>query len=316
MKKSILALSLALLFLCGCSAPAVDLRFPTASTTGALYPLGGALATLWNDDISNMRVSAQASAGGVENLNLLESDDAELGFAVTSIAYESYTGTGQFEDRPNDKLRVLAGLYYNPNQVVVTKSCGADSLSDLSGLRFAPGAPGSTTTQECQLHIEAAGLTYPDCIDAQFVGFTESVDLMRDRRLDGAWIMAGLGNAAVTEMLTTADGRLLSIDEDVITALRDAHPWYARYVIPAGTYPGQDAPVTTTAVKLCLFCSADMDEDTAYALVKSFWEHLSELQESSAALAGLTSADAVTDLASLPLHPGAEKYYKEIKVLD
>lgn len=316
MKKSLLALSLALMLLCGCSAAAdTDVRFPTAATTGTLYPLGGALSNLWNKEIDGIRVSAQASAGGVENLNLLRSGDAELGFAVTSIAYESYTGSGQFKTA-DENLRVLAGLYYNPNQIVVTKDSGADTLSDLSDLRFAPGAPGSTTTQECKLHLEAAGLTYPDSLKAQFVGFTEAVDLMHDRRLDGAWIMAGLGNAAVTEMLSTADGKLLSVDDAVITALQKDYPWYARFVIPAGTYPGQEEDVTTTAVKLCLLCSAELDDDTAYALVKSFWENLTDLQKSSAALEGLTGADAVTDLASLPLHPGAERYYREIGILD
>lgn len=314
--KKLLAVSLALLLLCGCASSVADLRFPTAATTGALYPIGGALAELWNKNVKNVRVSAQASAGGLENLNLLRSGDAELGFAVTSILCQSYTGTGSFDGQQNDKLRVLTGLYYNPNQIVVTEDCGAESLRDLDGLRFAPGAPGSTTTQECELHLTAAGLKYPDCLKAQFVGFTEATDLMRNRQLDGAWIMAGLGNAAVTEMLSTCGGRLLPVDDATIAALQAEYPWYARFTIPAGTYEGQDADVQTTAIKLVLFCSADLADDTAYALVKTFWENIDTLSESYAALKGLTVADAVTDLAGVPLHDGAAKYYREAGVLD
>ena len=314
--KKLLVLSMTLLMLWGCAAPAADLRFPTAATTGALYPIGGALAALWNEEVPGVRVSAQASAGGLENLNLLKSGDAELGFAVTSILYQSYTGAGSFEGQENAGLRVLTGLYYNPNQIVVTESCGAESLADLAGLRFAPGAPGSTTTQECELHLTAAGLTYPDDLQAQFVGFTEATDLMRNRQLDGAWVMAGLGNAAVTEMLSTCGGRLLPVEDGIVTALQADYPWYARFTIPAGTYEGQEEDVPTTAIKLVLFCSADLPDDTAYALARSFWAHIDELGESYAALRGLTVADAVTDLAGVPLHDGAARYYREAGVLE
>ena len=97
---------------------------------------------------------------------------------------------------------------------------------------------------------------------------------MRNRQLDGAWIMAGLGNAAVTEMTATADGRLLSMDDSLIDALQQKYPWYARYVIPAGTYAGQEQDVTTTAIKLALFCSAQLDEQTAYDLARVMWKIL------------------------------------------
>ena len=314
MNRRILSLLAALLLLTGCAAPTSELReirISTAATTGALYPLGGALASLWGEKLENARVTAQASAGGIENLRLLAQGETELGFAVTSLLWEAQNGEGSFAGEPNDKLRVLAGLYYNPNQVVVTRSSGVTSLSQLQGLRFAAGAAGSTTAVETELHLTAAGLRYPDEIDAQFIGFTEAVELMRNRQLDGAWIMAGLGNAAVTEMTATAGGRLVPMEEELIAEMCRLHPWYARYVIPAGTYAGQEEDVPTTAIKLALFCSADLDEQTAYELTRALWENLDALSQATSSLAGVTVEQAVTDLAGVPLHDGAARYYAE-----
>jgi TRAP transporter TAXI family solute receptor len=318
--KKLTALILALC-LCaavsGCSAgqkPA--LSFSPAAPPGALYPLGATLANLWNETLTDVSVTSEASGGGLDNLNFLYDGEADLGFAVTSIMYESYNGTGSFEGRANEKLRVVAGLYYNPNQLVAAKDSGIESMADIAGKRFALGAPGSTTLVESELHLEAAGVAYPDGFTPSYVGFTEAIDLIRNRQLDAAWIMAGVPNAAVTEITSTAGGRLVSIDEDVIDSLMEQYPWYARYTIPAGTYAGQDADVTTTAIKLCLFCSADLDDDIVYELTKTFWEHLDEVMATNAALSAVTAEDAVTALAGLPIHDGAARYYKEIGLLE
>ena len=184
-------------------------------------------------------------------------------------------------------------------------------MEDLEGLRFAPGTAGSTTSVETEIHLEQLGIDYPDGIRAQFVGFTEAVELMRNRQLDGAWVMAGLGNAAVTEIMATADGRLLSMDDSLIEALQEKYPWYACYVIPAGTYANQEEDVVTSAIKLALFCSAELDEQTAYELTRIMWENMDTLQQSIPALEGVELQDAVTDLAQIPLHEGARRYYEE-----
>ena len=314
MKKILLLALAAALLLAGCTKegkPTQEIRLSTAATTGALYPLGGALASLWGENLEGVRVTAQASAGGIENLRLLAEGEAELGFAVTSLLWEAQQGEGSFEGAPNDQIRVLAGLYYNPNQVVVTEQSGAQAMEDLEGLRFAPGTAGSTTSVETEIHLEQLGSDYPDGIQAQVVGFTEAVERMRNRQLDGAWIMAGLGNAAVTEIMATADGRLLSMDDSLIEALQEKYPWYARYVIPAGTYANQEEDVVTSAIKLALFCSAELDEQTAYELTRIMWENMDTLQQSIPALEGVELQDAVTDLAQIPLHEGARRYYEE-----
>lgn len=291
------------------------INFPTAATTGAVYPLGSAMSNLWNTKLPNVRASAQASAGGIANLNMLADGEAQLGVAVTSIMYESFNGIGSFEGRANPNLRVMIGLYSNPNQVVVTENSDIDSLTDLEGKRFASGAPGSTTEVETSLHLKASGVNYPDALRVQYVGFTEAIDLMRNKQLDGAWIMAGIPNAAVTEMLSTAGGKLVSLEESLIDTLKAEYPWYGAYTIPAGTYPGQDNDVLTSAIKITVCTDARVDDDVIYDLTKTFWENFEELQETQAPLKKVKLEEAVTDLAGLPIHEGAARYYREIGLL-
>jgi hypothetical protein len=273
------------------------------------------MANLWNTKLENVRVSAQASAGGIANLNMIADGEAQLGVAVTSIMYESFHGIGAFEGRPNPNLRVMIGLYANPNQVVVTQNSGINSLADLSGKRFASGAPGSTTEVETSLHLKTSGVNYPDGLRVQYVGFTEAIDLMRNKQLDGAWIMAGIPNAAVTEMLSTAGGKLLSLDMDLIKKLQQAYPWYGAYTIPAGTYPGQTADVLTSAIKITVCTDARVDADVVYDMTKTFWENFEELKATQAPLKQVNPKEAVKDLAGLPLHEGAARYYREIGLL-
>jgi TRAP transporter TAXI family solute receptor len=291
------------------------INFPTAATTGAVYPLGSAMSNLWNTKLPNVRASAQASAGGIANLNMLADGEAQLGVAVTSIMYESFNGIGSFEGRANPNLRVMIGLYSNPNQVVVTENSGIESFDDLLGKRFASGAPGSTTEVETSIHLTTSGIDYPDALRVQYVGFTEAIDLMRNKQLDGAWIMAGIPNAAVTEMLSTAGGKLLDIDADLIEKLKSQYPWYGAYTIPAGTYPGQDSDVLTSAIKITICTDARVDDDVIYDLTKTFWENFEELKETQAPLKKVKLEEAVTDLAGLPIHEGAARYYREIGLL-
>ncbi len=291
--------------------PVARINLPTAATTGTLYPLGAAMAAMWNERLPSVRVTAQASGGGVDNLRFLRAGDAQVTMAVTSVAYQSYHGEGVFSGEANPDVRVLAGLYYNPNQVVALKNSGITALADIAGKRFAPGAPGSTTVEETQKHLALAGVAYPDGFSAQYVGFNEAVDLMRNRQLDGAWIMAGVPTAAVTELISTASAQLVPMDDALIDAMRAQYPWYVRYTIPAGSYPGQEIDIATTAIKMVLVANASLSEELAYDLVQTFWENIGGLQSSFASLRGLTAQAATTDLAGIPLHPGAARYYAE-----
>ena len=294
----------------------VTINFPTAATTGALYPLGAAITNLWTTELDYIRANSQASGGGIANLNLLSEGEAQVSIAISSNCYESYTGTGVFNGRKNEKFRIIGGLYYNPNQVVVTRDSDVNSLAQMKGKRFASGALGSSTEGESNVHFTAAGLEYPGDLRIENVGFAEAVGMMRNKQLDGAWIMAALGNAAVTEATSTAGAIILNMEDEVIDELKKDYPWYANFIIPAGTYPNQDEDVQTTAIKMVMFTSTDLDEDTVYDLTKTFWENIEKLAENNRGLDGVRVEDAIKDIADLPLHDGAIRYYKEIGVIN
>lgn len=288
----------------------VRLRFPTATTTGTIYPLGSAMANLWNTELG-YQVSAEASNGGVHNINLMMDGEAQISFATTGILWEAYNGEGTFEGRKYEDLRIMAGLYYNPNQFVVREAAGIENIADIKGRNFAPGAPGSTPEVESKVILTEYGLNYPDDINANFVGFTEAIDLMRNNQIDGALIQAGLPTAAVTEMISTAGGKLIAMDEHIMDSLMEKYPWYAKFTIPAGTYENQDEDIPTLAIKMVLFTDASVDEEVVYNLMKTMWENLDQLKSAHPIVEQFDINNATTELAGIPLHPGAEKYYKE-----
>lgn len=301
------------------STPATEpdplvINFPTAGSGGALYAVGAAITNLWDTKISYVKASSQASAGGIENLNLVSEGEAQVSIAISSNCYQSLNGTDSFKDHAYSDLKVIGGLYFNPNQVVVTAKSGITDLAGVKGKHFAVAAAGSSVEGECKNHFTAAGLKYPDDINCEYITFTDAADMLQNGTIDGAWIMSGAPAAAVTQACT-AGAKLLDISNEVITALQKDYPWYAPFTIPASTYPNQDKDVQTSAIKMVMFCRGDLSEQAVYDLTKTFWENIDQLGEAQKNLKGLTPKEAVKDIANLPLHPGAEKYYKEIGVL-
>ena len=262
-----------------------------------------------------MRATATPSGGGIDNLNQALDGEAQIGIANANLVYQAREGIDSFEGYANDNLRIFAGLYYNPNQVVVTRESGIDSLEDLIGKHISVGAAGSTTVDEASVHLSLMGKTLDD-LKAEYMGTSESADAMSNKQLDGVWVMAGTPNAAVTQIMTTTDAKILPIPAETVEALKVNYPWYASYTIPAGTYAGQDEDVPTSAVKLTLFITADVDEETVYQMTKTFWESWDMLTETHAALRKASLESACTDLAGVPIHEGAARYYREVGVLE
>ncbi|HLR01149.1 MAG TPA: TAXI family TRAP transporter solute-binding subunit [Virgibacillus sp.] len=292
------------------------LKFPTGSTTGTIYPLGAAMTDLWENELDDVQVSVQASNGGIDNLNLLMDGEGDISFAVTSIVSEAYNGERSFEGRQYEDVRILGGIYLNPNQLVVKKDSGIDSPEDLKGKKFAPGSVGSTPEVESSIILPEYGIDYPDDIDENFVGFTEAIDLMQNNQLDGALIQAGLPTSAVSEMLSTADAELRDIDGEVRESLKEQYPWYTDMTIPKGTYEGQDEDIETLAIKMVIITDASVDDDTIYDLTKSLWENVEELESAHSIAKQMDIEEATTDLADVPIHDGAKRYYEEEGILD
>ena len=297
-------------------APAkiVKINFPTAGASGALYAVGAAITNNWTKNLPGVQAASQASAGGIANLNMVSNNEAQVSIAISSNVLQCLNGTDSFKGHAYKDLKVIGGLYMNPNQVVVTNKSGIKTLADVKGKHFAVAAAGSSVYNECQNHFTTVGMKFPQDIKTELIAFGPAADMLQNGTLDGAWIMSGAPAAAVSQALT-AGCHLVDIDDKTIAALQAKYPWYAKYTIPAKTYPNQDKDVQTSAIKMVMFCRHDLSEDTVYQLTKSFWEHIDELGKAQKNLKGLKPADAVKDIANLPLHPGAAKYYKEIGVI-
>lgn len=314
MKKFLASALCAATLMTASGALAADINFVTAGTSSTFYPISATICQLWNENIEGMRATATPSGGGVDNLNQAYDGEAQIGIANANLVYQAQQGEASFEGYANDNLRIFAGLYYNPNQVVVTKDSGIETIEDLAGKRFSVGAPGSTTIDEASIHLSLFGKTLDD-LQAEYMGTSESADAISNKQLDGVWVMAGTPNAAVTQIMTTTDSKLLPIPAETVEALQADYPWYASYNIPAGTYTGQDEDVPTSAVKLTLFITADVDEETVYQMTKTFWENWDMLTETHAALRSASLEAACTDLAGVPIHEGAARYYREVGVM-
>ena len=300
------------------AAPAgaeTEINFVTAGTSGTFYAISVEVAKLWNENIDGMHAVATPSGGGVDNLNQAKDGEAQIGIANVNLVYQSMTGTELFEGDANPDIRIFAGLYYNPNQVVVTDASGVESLADLTGKHFSVGAAGSTTIEETARHLATVDLSL-DNMKTEYLDVASSADAIQNRQLDGVWIMAGGPNAGVTQILTACSAHLLPIPEETVETLKEDYPWYAAYTIPAGTYAGQEEDVPTSAVKLTLFLTADVDEETAYQMTKVFWENWESLTENFAALKAADPEKACEDLAGVPLHDGAARYYREIGLIE
>lgn len=320
MKKKITAFLLSCimitsLFGCSSNKNKYYVNFPTAGTSGSVYSLGATLANLWNENIDGIQVSAEASNGGVHNLVLMSEGDAKMGVAVTSIITQQKNGTDVFEGHQYDGVRIICSLYSNYNQVVATEKSGINTLEDIKGKRFAPGAAGSTPEVETRIHLEALGFNYPSDISGQYVGFTEAVDLMRNQQLDGAWIQSALPVSAVSEMCSTAGGHLVPMTEELVDQLSQEYPWYNKSYIPSGTYDGQDEDILTTSLPITLIVDESVPEEIVYEMTKLMWENIDTLKQSMGSLRNATLEKAIEGIGDLPLHPGAERYYKEMGVL-
>lgn len=280
----------------------------TGGTAGVYYPLGVALSKIYGEAIPDARTSVQATKASVENLNLLQSGRGEIAFTLGDSLLLGYRGDEEAGfSRPLDKLRGIAAIYPNYIQIVATADSGIRSLEDLKGKRVSVGAPKSGTELNARAILGAAGMSYDDLGKVEYLPFAESVELMKNRQLDATLQSAGLGVASIRDLATSVPIVVVPVPAETVQKIGSP---YVAATIPAGTYTGQEADVPTAAVINFLVTHDEVPEDTAYAMTKALWENLDELQAAHAAANDIKPEQALTGMP-VPLHPGAEKYYKE-----
>ncbi|MCL6612013.1 MAG: TAXI family TRAP transporter solute-binding subunit [Peptococcaceae bacterium] len=291
-----------------------DLNVATGTTSGVYYVLGNGMAQMWNAKVPGVRATAQATEASVQNMNLLQKKEADIGFTMNQVAGNAYEGKDKFQGRPNKDLRVMTGLYPNVVQIVVPAKSDVKSVKDLAGKRFVPGAAGSGTEVSCREIFALYGIDYmgKKNMKADFVGFTEAVELLKNGQSDGAFISAGVPNSAIMDLSNSTSVRLLPLEKDMVDKICKEMPWYYPTVIKANTYKGQTEDVLTVAQANLLVTRADLPEDLIYQLTKAIFENQKDLVNAHSAAKDITKENALKGLMGVPVHPGAAKYFKEI----
>jgi TRAP transporter TAXI family solute receptor len=280
----------------------------TGGTSGVYYPLGVALSEIYAEKIDGVRSQVQATKASVENLNLLQQGKGEIAFALgdsVQLAWEGNQEAG-FPGKL-DKLRGIAAIYTNYIQIVASQESGIKTLEDLKGHSLSVGAPKSGTELNGRAIFEAAGMSYDDLGKIEYLPFGDSVELIKNRQLDATLQSAGLGVASIRDLATSLPINVVAVPADVVAKIGAP---YVAVTIPANTYEGQAEDVPTAGVGNMLITSADVSEETAYQMTKALFENLDRLVAAHAAAKAITLEKALDGLP-VPLHPGAERYYKE-----
>ncbi|HRO14724.1 MAG TPA: TAXI family TRAP transporter solute-binding subunit [Paracoccus sp. (in: a-proteobacteria)] len=330
--KGILGLAAAALIAVGTVAGAQEMKFfriGTGGTAGTYYPIGGLLANAISappgsracEDggacgVPGLVASALAANGSVANINAIMGGTLESGFAQGDVAAWAYTGTGVWEGQPPaEKLRAIANLYPESIHLVASEASGIKSLADLKGKRVSLDEPGSGTIVDAQLILGAAGLTEKD-IKPEYLKPDQAADRMKDGAMDAFFFVGGYPAGAIAELASQHKVTLVPIKGAPVDELLANNKFFARDTVPNGTYDGMSGDVPTIAVGAQWVTSADQPEELIYEITKALWNDNTRKQLDAGHAKGkqITREHALDGLG-IPLHPGAERFYKEAGLL-
>jgi TRAP transporter TAXI family solute receptor len=288
----------------------------TGGTGGTYYPLGGMLAQLISNtaELPDTKLSATAETGNasVANTKLLARGEIESAFAAADILDAAYRGVGQFEDGKVENIRAIGALYPETVQLVVRADSGIEKFEDLAGKSVSSGSPGSGQWQLLGDLLEAHGMKRED-VSEDFSSFSQSVEKIKDGNLDASLITAGTPTASVTELANGHDIRIVPLNGPAIAKLQEKQPYYVNAILPAGSYKGVDADVETLAVRAIWATHDQVSDEIIYAVTKALYENTETLGKVHPKGKEI-SAETALQSVSIPVHPGAAKYYAEVGV--
>ncbi|MGR0188165.1 TAXI family TRAP transporter solute-binding subunit [Azospirillum aestuarii] len=293
-------------------------RIGTGGTAGTYYPVGGLIANVisgTNGGVPGLVATAVASNGSVANINAINGGSSESGFSQSDVAYWAHTGTGLFEGKGKvEDLRVIATLYPETIHLVARKDANIKSVADLKGKRVSLDEPGSGTLVDSRIVLAAFGLTEKD-VKAEYLKPGPAGDRLRDGALDAYFFVGGYPTGAISELATSSGISLVPITGPEIDKMLGQYQFFAKDTVPANTY--KDVPETQTiSVNAQWLTSAKQPDDLVYNIVKTLYNEKSRAAlDAGHAKGKLVTLKNATSGLGIPLHPGAEKFYKEQGVL-
>ncbi len=294
------------------AAAAQNLSIATGGTGGVYYPLGGGMAAALSKYVPGMQATAEVTGGSVDNLKLIGTGKPYIGLTMADATLDAYRGEDKFKGN-KVPLRTLMVLYPNRMHVVSVEGRGINKMSDLKGKRVSTGSPGSATEVMGFRVIEAAGLDKDKDLKRERLGVAESVNAIKDGKIDAFFWVGGLPTAAVTDLANTPGTKLKMIDhaETVGPMNKKYGNLYVEDVIPKATYKGMDADNKQATVMNILVAHESMDEKTAYNIVKTIFDKRDDLIAVHKEAANFKLENQKASASPIPFHPGAVKYFAE-----
>lgn len=277
---------------------------------GVYFPLAGAISRIAHEKLPDIKITVESSGASVANAKLIGAGDADLAILQNDIAYYAFHGIKPIFDKAIPNIRGMAVLYPEHCQIHARKDAKIASVRDLKGKRVAVGPLGSGTEQNAIQILEAYGLKFEDLGKVERLTAAESADYLKDGRIDAAFYTTGVGASAIVDTALTVDSMIVPIDGPQADALVKKYPFYSKDKVPAGIYKGVDKDVPTVAVLAILAAKAELAEDTVYRITKAMFENLKTLETAHAKGKEVKLEKALVGMP-IPLHPGAEKFYKE-----
>ena len=300
-------------------ARTVNINVGTATTGGAYYPIGNAIAQVWNDKLPNVKASAQATNGTPHNIQLLARGEAEVAIGQSGVVYQAVNGVDAYKDQGKQThFKAMTQLYPNVMHWVLRKESPAKTLVDLRGKKFVPGPQNSATELNSREMLFVLGLDYRTRKDlsADYMDYSQAVEQLKNRHAEAVMIAGGVPTAAVLDVMTSGEGKLLSLPDAYVQQLAAKYPWYSPFTIPAGSYKGQDREVKTVAVTNILIVRNDLADDLVHDLVKAMYDESARLAGAHAAMKAFKIEDGLKGISGVvELHPGAARFFREKGVL-
>ena len=291
----------------------VNLSITTGGTGGVYYPLGGGLANLLSKYVPGYQATARVTGGSVDNLKLIGSGQSEVAFTMADATWDAYNGQDKFKDGGKIPVRTVMVLYPNRMHVVTIEGTGIGKIADLKGKRVGTGSPGSATEVMAFRVIEAAGLDKDKDMKRERLGVAESVNAIKDKKIDAFFWVGGVPTAAVTDLAATPGVKMKLIDhaDGVETMNKKYGPLYSRDAIPAKSYPGQETTNNIAGVWNLLVANASLPDQVAHNIVKTVFDKKDEMIAVHKESQNFDLKYQTNAASPIPFHPGAIKYFAE-----
>ena len=309
----LLTLSLALVMLSSASLAATEINIGSGGTAGTYYIVAAAMAGAINNATDAIEVVVQPTKGSIENINLANAGDIQIGMSNSDGVYWAATGTGTYEQFGKQNISGLMSLYLSAGQMSTLASSGIENYGDLKGKKVCLGPPSATIMEMSKAILRAYGIDPEKDITPYYLSFDEGLAKLTDGEIDATFSVGGIPTAALVN--ASSGGNVVMVDADpaILAQVAAENPYYTAHTIPAGTYKGTDKDINTLKIYTEFFVNNDVPEDVVYEFVKTAFDAKDAYVNAHVVAAEITPESAVK--TSAPLHPGAERYFREIGII-